>query len=456
VSKRKAAPRDGLPPGPRQPALLQLLRWVHRPDPFLRLCHERYGDQFTLRLAGVGPSGFNDVVFLVDPETIGRVFSGGPSLSRVGYARQPLQAMFGPKSVLVIDGDSHLRQRKLLLPPFHGNRLGAYADAISKITEREVAAWPLGRGFPIQERMQAITLEVILRVVFGLDDPGRRAIISEHVKRMLELVAHPLAELLMGFPGRIGPLNIRAGVERTIAEADRELLAEIGRRRADPGLHERDDVLSLLLQATDEKGEGMADTELRDELVTLLLAGHETTATAIAWTFEHLFRNPEAHDRLTAECRQNDHDGPYLDAVIKEVLRLRPPLPICDRVLEESFDVGRFQLPAGTIIAPCIYLVHRRADLYPQPDEFRPERFLDSEVENYAWLPFGGGMRRCLGASFALLEMKIVLSLILRRATLRPATEDPERMGRRAIVLAPKNGVPAVLVDRVQAAVLPR
>lgn len=437
-----------LPPGPRAPAPWQLLQWVRNPDTFLRRCQERFGDQFTLRLAGFGPHGFNDVVFLTDPDTIKQVFTGGPPLSRVSYAREPLQAMFGPRSVLVIDGDPHLRQRKLLLPPFHGDRLEAYAKTIAEITEREIAGWEIGKAFSLQERMQAITLEVILQAVFGLDDPERRAYISGHVKRMLEIVADPLTELFMGLPGRFGPINIRWRVERVLAAADAALLGEIRRRRGDPRLAECTDILALLLVARDEQGEGMTDLELRDELVTLLLAGHETTATALAWTFDHLFQSPDAWTRTVTECEHGDADGPFLDAVIKEALRLRPPLPVCDRVLEQPLRAGAYELPAGTIIAACIYLVHRRADLYPQPDQFLPERFLDQPPESYSWVPFGGGMRRCLGASFALLEMRIVLTTILRSTVLRSASGEPEQMRRRAIVLAPKHGVRAVLVER--------
>jgi cytochrome P450 len=432
----------GLPPGPRAPGLVQLLRWVHRPAQFLESCRRHYGDNFTLRLAGFGQGGFRRVVFIADPAAIKRIYTGGPALSRVAESRSPLQAVFGPRSVLVVDGAGHLRQRKLLLPPFHGERLANYRQAMVEITDQELVRWPLDEPFPLQPRMQAITLEVILRVVFGLDEQSD---LRKRIKRMLEAVAHPLAELLMGFPGRIGPFNIRATVERTIAEADESLLAEIARRRADPRMPERDDVLSLLLQARDEDGAGLTDQELRDELVTLLLAGHETTATALAWTFEHLFRSPDSFQRLRQEPAE---DSDYLKAVVTEVLRLRPPLPIADRILDEPFGLNGYTLPAGTVITPCIYLVHRRPDLYPDPDAFDPERFLDNPAENYTWLPFGGGMRRCIGASFADLEMRVVLSRILQRADLGPASSRPEQMHRRAIVLAPRRGVPALLRQR--------
>jgi cytochrome P450 family 135 len=445
------ASRRALPPGPSLPGPLQALRWMSSPGPFLRRCVERYGSEFTLRLPGVGPKGFHHIVFLTDPKSIERVFTGGPALSRVSYARRPLQAMFGTSSLITVDGAAHLRQRKLLLPSFHGERLRAYEQAIAEITADEIERWPLDQPFRMQERTQAITLEIILQVVFGLDDPERAAVVREQIRRLLEIVASPLVDLFMGLPGRIGPINIRAVVEKRIAETDEVLLGEIRRRRSDPRVEEGTDVLALLLQARDEEGEGLGDRELRDQLVTLLLAGHETTATALAWTFEHLFRDLVRYRRLRSEVREQGADGPYLDAVIKEVLRLRPPLAMCDRVLEQPFELGSRVLPVGTIIAPCIYLVHRRADLYPRPDEFRPERFLETDVESYAWIPFGGGMRRCLGGSFALLEMKIALEQILRRTTLRSATRRPEPMRRRAIVLAPKNGTPTRLLERADA-----
>jgi cytochrome P450 len=262
------------------------------------------------------------------------------------------------------------------------------------------------------------------------------------------MVANPLSELLMGLPGRIGPINVRAGFERAVADADELLLAEIARRRRDPGLPERDDILALLLQARDENGKSMTDRELRDELVTLLLAGHETTATALAWAFDYLIRDPNALERLTEECRADAGDE-YLDAVVQEVLRLRPPIAFVDRRLVTPVELGGRRLPADTIVAPCIYLAQRRRDLYPEPAAFRPERFLEHPPETYSWLPFGGGIRRCIGASFATFEMKVVLRTILGRARLRRASDAAEPAMRRAIVLAPRRGTRAVLEERL-------
>ena len=431
-----------LPPGPRMPAPAQVITWGMRPCAFLEGCQRRYGDAFTLRLLGFGQRGFSDVVFLTHPDTIKAVFTAGPDQLRVGELREPMAPMFGPTSILLLDGAKHMRQRKLLLSPFHGARMTAYGELIAEATEREVARWPRERPFALQPGFQAITLEVILAAVFGLDDPERRGQVGGAIKGALEMVANPLSELLMGIPGKIGPINIRAPFERAVAEMDALLLAEIARRRADPTLAERDDILSLLLQARDEDGSAMSDRELRDELVTLLLAGHETTATALAWAFDELFRHPAALDRLHEE----DNDE-YLDAVIKEVLRLHPPIAFVDRKLTADLETAGHRLPAGTIVAPCIYLAHRRADLYPEPDAFRPERFLDRPPETYGWLPFGGGVRRCVGGSFAMFEMKVVLETILSQTRLRAASTRPESARRRAIVLAPRRGTRAVLSD---------
>ena len=423
-----------LPPGPRMPAPAQLLAWGMRPTALLESCQRRHGDRFTLRLLGFGERGFSDVVVVADPASIKALFTAGPGQLTVGELRAPMAPMFGPASILLLDGAAHMRQRKLLLPPFHGERMAAYGELIAQATEREIERWPADRPFALQPSFQAITLEVILQAVFGLDDARRRARVGAALQTALADVATPLAELLMNVPGRIGPVNLRATFERKVAAMDAVLLEEIARRRDDPALAERDDILALLLQARDEDGEPMTDRELRDELVTLLLAGHETTATALAWTFDELFRAPHTLER----CRE---DEAYLDAAIRESLRLHPPIAFIDRKLRVDLD----GLPAGTIVAPCIYLAHRRADLYPEPHAFRPERFLDKGPETYSWLPFGGGVRRCVGASFATFEMRVVMQTVLERARLRAGSARPERATRRAIVLAPRRGTRAVL-----------
>jgi cytochrome P450 len=327
-----------------------------------------------------------------------------------------------------------------MLPPFHGERLAHYGELMAEIAREQIARWPRTSPFALQPRMQELTLEIILRVVFGLDQADRRGLIRERIAQLLDIVANPISELAMGLPERIGPIHLRAQFEKVVREADAALLAEIARRRDDPALADRDDVLSLLLQARDEDGQTMSDGELRDQLVTLLLAGHETTATALAWTFDQLLRRPDALSRAREEARGEGRERPYLDAVAKEVLRMRPPLPIVDRRLAVPFELGGRELPAGTLVAACIYLIHHREDLYPQPHAFRPERFLNGAPDTYSWLPFGGGVRRCLGASFASLEMRIVLQTVLASTDLELVSARPERIHRRSIVLAPRHG----------------
>jgi cytochrome P450 len=436
-----------LPPGPSSPGVYQSLEWAFRPEHLMSRCHRRYGDVFTVRLLGFGSYGTNPVVFVADPEMVKAIFTGDPELLPVGASRRMLSPMFGPASVLIVDGPEHIRQRRLMLPPFHGERMSRYAELIEEITEDELDNWPLDKTFPLQPRMQAITLEVILRAVFGVELEHRDEL-RDRIQDLLAEVSSPLAEIGIGLPRKIGPVNIRAKFERLLARTDEALIAQIRRRRDDPGLAERDDILSMLLQARDEDGNAMGDSELRDQLVTLLLAGHETTATALAWAFDHLHHSPDVLDRLVAECR-NGGEGEYLDAVAKETLRLRPPVPATDRTLTGDFELNGHVLPEGTVLGACIWLVHRRPDLYPDPDAFKPERFLDGAPETYSWIPFGGGVRRCIGASFATFEMKVVLRTILRRARLRAASSRPEHSHRRSIVIAPHRGARSVLVERL-------
>jgi cytochrome P450 len=340
-----------------------------------------------------------------------------------------------------------MRRRRLVLPPFHGERLTAYERDMAELAARDVDAWPLDAPFSLERRMRAITLAVIVRVVFGIQDEGRAAALRELIPRLLPDGGLSTLVLLPAFRRDLGPWSPWKRFIAARAQVDALLFEEIASRREDPALAERADVLSLLLQAQDADGAPLTDRELRDELMTLVLAGHETTATALAWTFELLFRRPDALARATTEARAGGAT-PWLDAVGTEALRLKPPLPMVVRRATRPVTVGGTDLPEGARIAPCIYLTHRRPDLYPQPRAFRPERFLDERVSNYAWLPFGGGIRRCVGAAFAQLELRTILRTVLERAELRPASERPARTRRRAIVLAPSNGAEAVLVSR--------
>src|SRR4051794_10759192 len=420
-----------LPPGPSWPPLVQTAAWISRPAPFMERCTRRYGDAFTVRLAQVGT-----FVFTTDPDTLKAVFTARPDRLRAGEANVALEPVLGSRSVLLLDGAEHIRQRRLMLPPFHGERLRGYERLIAEIAEEEMRSWPTGSPLALQPRMQAVTLEGILRVVFGLDRGPALAELRELIKKLLEGTTRPWA-LIPHLRRDLGPLSPWARFLAVRAAVDKALYAEIARRREDPtGLAERTDIFSLLMQARDEDGEPLSDRELRDELITLLVAGHETTATGLAWAFERMVRQPGGLKQLAA-----DDAGEFADAVVQETLRLRPPIPIvARRVVNEPFQLGEHEIPVGAMVAPCIYLVHRREDLYPDPYAFRPERFLERPPETYSWLPFGGGMRRCIGASFAVLEMSTILRTVARELRLEPAGDGPELITRRAIVFAPSRG----------------
>jgi cytochrome P450 len=381
---------------------------VLRPTHFLESCLRRYGDPFTLRLAHV-----KGLVVLTDPAAIKTVFSGDPDLLLAGEGNAILEPLVGRHSVLLLDGAEHLRHRWLLLPPFHGERLHRYGERIAAIARRELERWPVGAPVALRPRLQAITLEVIMRVVFGIEEADRLEQVRPLLQQVLDLAARrSLLFLLLWLPrlhtGALwGPW---ARFQQAVARVDTVLLGEIDRRREPPRV-DSDDILSLLLQARDEQGEPLTDAELRDELITLLVAGHETTATALAWAFEGLLCSPGPLARVQGEIAQGG--GSYLDAVIKEALRLWPVIPIVVRRLSAAMELQGYALPAGAHVAPCPYLTHRRPDVYPDPATFRPERFLDGPADPFVWLPFGGGTRRCLGASFALYEMKVVLATVL-------------------------------------------
>ena len=438
--------RHELPPGPSLPGAAQTLRWVVRPTAFMEECRRRYGDCFTLRIASEGRW-----VLVSDPESIRRVFTGNPEHLRAGEANAILRPVVGSESVLLLDGRSHLRQRKLLLPPFHGERMQRYGDLMREVTEREVATWPAGEPFAVWPRMQAITLEVIIRAVFGVDDPDRVERVAGRIRPMLEFTSGSKLDFFVA--ALIGPDRLAGarwtGFPQAIGRVHEAIDEEIALRRAEPGLEERDDILSMLLQARDEDGAPMTDQELRDELMTLLVAGHETTATSLAWTLERVVRHPDVLARLEGEAGSDDDT--YADAVAHEALRLRPVLPLVVRKLTEPLELHDRELPVGTTVAPCIYLVHRRPDVYPDPHAFRPERFLETPAGTYTWIPFGGGVRRCIGASFALFEMRTVLNTLVARLHLAAAEPAAERISRRAITLSPSRAAQLVVRPRAAA-----
>jgi cytochrome P450 len=421
-----------LPPGPSYPRALQTLGWAARPMQWMERCQARYGDVWTMRIAQEG-----DWVMLSDPDHVKQVFTGDPKVFHAGEGNAILSPLVGHTSVLTLDEKPHMTQRKLMLPPFHGERMQRYGELMRLIAEREIDSWPAGEPFEVWPRMQAITLEVILEAVFGLGEGPRLEALRERLRQVLEASTDPVTMLLLAMlgPDRFTRLGM---VRRELDPADELLLGQIRESRDDPRLDEREDILSLLLQARYDDGEAMADSELRDELMTLLVAGHETTATSLAWTLERLARHPDKLERLRAEVEAGEDE--YMDAVIKETLRLRPVLPVVVRRLTEDTEVAGWNLPAGTKVAPCIHLMHRREDVYPEPRRFRPERFLEQPAGTYTWIPFGGGVRRCLGASFAQYEMKQVLSAVVGRVEVTAPDPAPEPVRRRAITLTPGRG----------------
>ncbi len=427
-----------LPPGPRLPPPLQMLRLMARPVPLLERARRELGRSFTIRAFPLG-----SMVFVSDPDSIKAVFAADRVNTIAPGRNLVLEPLLGPDSLLLLEGERHLSRRRLMLPPFHGERMRAYQRVIAEATERELARWPLGSAMSLHPSMQAITLEVIMRAVFGVER-GRREELRAALLEILASVRSPAAI------GGILPLARRLPhfrqVDRRVREADALLASEIAAHRADPGLAERDDILSLLIAARDPEGEAMGDSELRDQLMTLLLAGHETTATALAWAFELLLHHPAALRRLRAELQAGE--GGYLDAVIEETLRLRPVVPFVGRELRAPMTLDGYELPSGTNVFPAIYLAHTNPEVFERPYEFRPERFLEGRGETFGWIPFGGGTRRCIGAAFAQLEMRVVLSTVLGSVVLRGAGGEPERMVRRNVTLSPRGGTVAV-VERV-------
>jgi cytochrome P450 len=428
--------REMLPPGPSASAPVQTWRALVKPVEFLEDARSEFGETFTARLLRGGT-----LVFITDPPSLKRLF-GADRSNRLPPGRSfSLRPLLGPRSLLLLEGDRHLGRRKMMLPPFHGERMRAYEDVMREATEREIERWPVGSAFPLHPSMQAITLEVILTAVFGVTDDVRRRELSENLVGILSTTRSPRAlGFAMKTPRRLGMYR---DTERMIKRADELLFEEIAARRSDPDVSAREDILSMLVEARDESGDGMDDSELRDQLMTLLLAGHETTATALAWAFDLLFRRPDAMARLRAELGGSEVE--YLDAVVNETLRLRPVVPFVGRTLSEASELGGWELPAGTNVMPAIYLTHTRPDLYERPFEFEPERFLGERPDTFGWIPFGGGTRRCLGAAFAELEMRVVLRTVLSSTELRPATAEPEPIVRRNVTLSPKNGTPAIL-----------
>jgi cytochrome P450 len=434
------APREpvrGLPPGPRMPGALQTAIWSRQAQWMLAQCRSRFGDMFTLNIANEGTW-----VMVSDPELVKQVFTGDPKVFHAGEGNQILRPILGDNSVLVLDEKPHIGQRKLLLPPFHGERMQGYGEKMAEIAAREIESWPSGTPYKLRPRMQAITLEIILETVFGVHGGARMEPLRVALRDFLDLTTDPkiLLPVILAGPERI---NRFRPFRRRVDAVDRLIHAEIAERRAAEDVEERDDILSMLVAARHEDGSPMSDAEIRDELLTLLVAGHETTATALSWAMERLTRHPDKLERLRAEGLAGE--DAYMTAMIQETLRLRPVIVLVIRKLTEPVELGGYELPAGARVTPSIYLVHRDPRIYPEPDRFLPERFLDNPPGTYTWIPFGGGVRRCLGAAFAQFEMEVVLRELLRRREIAPARRESERPFRRAITETPRHDAEVIL-----------
>ncbi|MEX2538612.1 MAG: cytochrome P450 [Actinomycetota bacterium] len=431
--------RSLLPPGPRTPVALQTVMYGLRPNPFMTRCTRKYGDTFTVRLPGNG-----SIVVLSSPQAIRELFSLDADDFTVQAAAVFLEPFLGSRSLLLLDGDRHRQERKMLASSFHGNGVAAHAALVEEATRRSLSTWPTSRPFALRPHMQAITLEVILRAVFGIQFDAKYERIRSSFERFLEVGSSYLILLppfRREFPGSSWGrfVRLRAEVHRTVHD-------EIAGRRKATDLEGRTDLLSLLLGLHDEDGNGLDDDSLFDELMTMLLAGQDTTATALSWAFDLLTHHPAILERLVADLDEGNEK--YLNAVVKEVLRFRPVIPDVSRTLTRPMHIGGRDLPAGTTLTASIGLMHRRPDVFADPLTFRPERFLETSADYNTWIPFGGGIRRCLGAAFATMEIRVALKTILSSVSLRPARRRLERPRRRAVTFIPKTGTKVIAQPR--------
>ncbi len=417
---------SALPPGPRAFRLQQSRRWSRDPLPFLEQCRRRYGATFTLRLRHLGTW-----VLLSDPEDVKRIFSADSGDLGVGVPNLALRPVLGAHSVMLSEEPEHMARRKLMLPRFHGERMREDAEVMSELARREVRAWPVEQPFRLWPRMQGLTQEVVMRAVFG-DDEGRLDRLRALLTNLTEAVndAGRLRKLAL-----FGPrwLERSRGWRQAMTPVEEEVMAEVRRRRSavEGG---RRDAVSILIEASNEDGSPLSEKELRDELLTLLTDG--PTSSSLAWVFERLLRHPEKLARLQEEVLAGEGEA-YLDAVIKETLRLRPPVSVVVRRLLRPAKLGGYDLPAGTLVAPCVYLIHNSPEIYEDPGSFRPERFLERRAAVPTWIPFGGGARRCLAASYAEQEMKRVVRTVLEEVELSPVESGSERVSRSAIAFSP-------------------
>jgi cytochrome P450 family 135 len=441
MSSPQSASKTKLPPGPLIPTSLQAAIWALRPLEMLDRCAARYGEVFTLRVRRGSPW-----VLLSSPEHVKRVFTTDSAQIRAGAgeANPLLEPLLGPRSVMLLDEPQHLSDRKRLLPSFHGQRMRDYGEMMTTVAEREVGGWPIGKPFELWPRMQAISLDVVMSAVFDELDPARRALLRERLVALTDWINDPRRLALLAAIGKRS-ITSSARFGQVMGDVEAVVLDEVRRRRADGGLAEREDIHSMLEREYGGEASEQSERKLRDELVTMLSDG--PTATSLAWVFERLLRDPDKLARLREEVLHGDSEE-YLDAVVKETLRLCPAVPLVMRRLAEPMQLGAHTLPAGVIVAPSVYLMHRRADLYADPLRFRPERFLEDAPGTYTWIPFGGGVRRCVAWYFAQLEMKRVIAVVLRELELRPAASRAEGATRSSVSFAPQGGARVIATRR--------
>lgn len=445
-------PATKLPDGPQARPWLQTIQWMTKPVEFMETCAQRYGDMFTVRIGPV----FTPQVFISNPQAIQEIFATDPKYLDSGEEAGISSPLLGQQSMLALAGERHKRHRKLLTPPFHGERMLAYGQLIQDITEQVTSQWTIGQPFSVRPSMQAISFQVILKAVFGLEDGAR----YEKLKELLIAILNPKQPLLSALVFLFPPLGRDLGawspggiLKRQLQQIDELIYAEIQEHRSQPD-PSRSDILSLMIAVRDEAAEPMTDVELRDELITLLVAGHETTATAIAWAFYWIHHLPQVRDQLLQELDTlGDNPDPnaifrlpYLNAVCCETLRLYPVAMLAlNRVVKSPLQIGGYEFDPGIVLIPSVYLTHHREDLYPEPKQFKPERFLERQFAPHEYLPFGGGNRRCIGMAFAQFEMKLVLATVLSRWQMELANSKPVQPIRRGAVFGPTDGVRMVV-----------
>ena len=443
VSEASAAEhmRSGLPPGPRYPKLLTVYLTAYRTKAFLDTAYKRYGHVFTVRLI-YGKT----LVFVADPALVEDVFTAELGVLTADKGAAPI---LGVHSIVGLDGDEHRAARQLLQPAFHGDRIQRYHDLMERVCAQEVASWPVGQPFELLPRFEAITQKVVSSALFGTGGGPTVEMLATRFEELMAFRSKPLGALflLLMPPGG----NLPKPFLRVRGAYDDEVYKAIEAARHDPRLDDRDDILAMLLQARHDDGSPLTDQEIRDHVTTLLIMGHVSTATTLAWVFERLVRHPEALERLRAEAQTANED--YLDAVLTETLRVRPTVPIIVREVSKPYRVREYEVPPGNLIACNVYGLHVREDLYPEPQRFRPERFLGHKPAPYTWIPFGGGDHHCIGSSFAMMEMKLVIRMLMQQFRFRTTERSGEKAKRKAINFMPADGARVVIDERVAAAV---